>query len=141
MTISTSPLDASAANVEELIARVAELERAQRTEDVDGFMALFDDHAVWVSGGGVRLIGRHTIAEFTKKVLPGAFIDGSVRYEVEHIAFITPDVALTGVNQEYLATDGQPLSPRQEGRPSYIWQRRDEQWLIVSGQNTAVPSP
>lgn len=96
---------------------------------------------MWVSAGGVRLIGWSAIAEFTRTVLPGAFADGSVRFEVEHIRFITPDVALTGVNQEYLTADGQPLSPRQEGRPSYIWQRRDGEWRIAVGQNTPVPNP
>lgn len=141
MTISISPPNASATDVEALIARVADLERAQGTESVDGFLALFDADAVWVSAGGVRLVGRSTIAKFTAKVLPGAFVDLSVRYDVEHIRFITPDVALTGVNQEYLTIDGQQLSPRREGRPSYIWLRRDEQWLISSGQNTAVPTP
>jgi ketosteroid isomerase-like protein len=40
-----------------LIQRVAELERSQQQEDVDGFLALFDEDAVWVTGGGIRLIG------------------------------------------------------------------------------------
>ncbi|MGB7238833.1 MAG: SgcJ/EcaC family oxidoreductase, partial [Rhodococcus sp. (in: high G+C Gram-positive bacteria)] len=112
MTLSIAPPNSSAADVEELIAHVAELERAQRSEDVEGFLALFDDEAVWVSAGGVRLIGRDTIAGFTRKVLPGAFADGTVRYDVEHIQFVTPDIALTGVNQEYLSADGQRLVPR-----------------------------
>ena len=139
MTLSIAPPNSSAAAVEELVARVAELERVQRSEDVEGFLALFDDDAVWVSAGGVRLIGRDTIAAFTRKVLPGAFSDGSVRYDVDHIRFVTPDIALTGVNQEYLTAEGEVLVPRQEGRPSYLWQRKSGQWLIVGGQNTSVP--
>lgn len=128
---------------EELVARVAELERVQLAEDVEGFLALFDEDAVWVTGGGMRLIGRDAIATFTRTVLPGwrrAAGDQSARYVVEHIRFITPDVALTAVNQEYLTADGEPLSPRMEGRPTYTWQRRGSQWLIVAGQNTAVPA-
>jgi uncharacterized protein (TIGR02246 family) len=140
MTPSICPHATPTADVTALVDRVAKLERAQLSEDVDGFMDLFDADAVWVSGAGVRLIGRTTIAEFTARALPGAFVDGSVRYEVEHIRFITPDVALTSVNQEYLDAEGRSLSPRQEGRPSYIWQRRDRIWLIVSGQNTATSS-
>jgi uncharacterized protein (TIGR02246 family) len=140
MTLSTTPSTAPSTDVDDLVARVADLERAQRQEDVDGFMALFDADAVWVSGGGVRLISQQTIAEFAANVLPGAFVDGSVRYDVEHIRFITPDVALTGVNQEYLDAQGRSLSPKQQGRPSYIWLRRDGHWLIASGQNTAVPT-
>jgi len=135
-----TPPDSPAADVDQLLARVAELERSQRAEDVDGFLALFDHDAVWVSGGGVRLIGLATIAAFTREVLPGAFKTGTVRYEVEHIRFITPDVALTSVNQEYLTIEGEPLEPPQKGRPSYIWHRRDGRWTIASGQNTGVPA-
>ena len=140
MTISITPAHSSDDDVDELVARVAELERTQRTEDVEGFIALFDADAVWVSAAGVRLIGQRQIAEFTSKVLPGAFVDGSVRYDVEHIRFITDDVALTGVDQEYLDAEEQPMSPPVKGRPSYIWRKQNGQWFIASGQNTSVPA-
>ncbi|WP_415975991.1 SgcJ/EcaC family oxidoreductase [Rhodococcus sp. 077-4] len=133
-------LIAPAHSSDELVARVAELERTQRAEDVEGFLALFDADAVWVSAAGVRLIGWQQISDFTSKVLPGAFADGSVRYDVEHIRFITDDVALTGVNQEYLDGVGQPMSPPVKGCPTYIWHRKQGQWSIVSGQNTPVPA-
>ncbi|EFC83336.1 SgcJ/EcaC family oxidoreductase [Parafrankia sp. EUN1f] len=141
MTLTIAPRESSVADAQELVARVAELERAQRTEDVEAMLALFDENAVWVTGGGVRLIGYDAIAAFTRQVLPGAFAgDLSVRYDVEHISFITPDVVLTGVNQEYLTADGRPLSPPQLGRLSYVWRRRDGQWLITVGQNTTAPA-
>lgn len=139
MTHTVSPSGHSPADVRQLVQRVADLERTQRTEDVDGFLALFDEDAVWVTGGGKRLVGRDVIAAFTRTVLPGSSAEGSARYDVEHIRFITPDVALTAVNQEYLSRDGRSTSPRQEGRPSYVWRRYGDQWLIASGQNTAVP--
>jgi uncharacterized protein (TIGR02246 family) len=138
MTMTITPTDAPLADVHQLVARVAELERSQQTEDVDGFLALFDADAVWVTGGGRRLIGRDAIAAFTREVLPGAMANGTVRYGIENILFITPDVALTGVNQEYLTLDGRPLAPRQQGRPSYVWRRRDGMWLLTCGQNTGV---
>ncbi|MGF0311777.1 SgcJ/EcaC family oxidoreductase [Rhodococcus sp. IEGM1428] len=131
----------STGDIDVLVSLVAELERAQRTEDVVAFLSLFDDDAVWVTSGGVRLIGKATIAAFTRKVLPGAFADGSVRYDVEHVRFITSDVALTGVSQEYLNADGDALSPPRKGKPSYLWHRQDGRWLIASGQNTTVPIP
>jgi uncharacterized protein (TIGR02246 family) len=140
MTPSIAPPGTSAGEAQELMAQAAELERTQRAEDVEGFVALFEEDAVWITGGDRRLFGREAIAAFTRKVLPGAFVTGSVRYDVVHIRFITTDVALTSVDQEYLTTDGQPLSPRQEGRPTYVWHRRDGRWRIASGQNTGVPS-
>jgi uncharacterized protein (TIGR02246 family) len=144
MAPSITPVESSASDVAALVARVAELEQVQRAEDVEGFVALFDEDAVWVSAAGVRLVGRDAIAASTRALLPGAFSDGpvaSVRYDVEHVRFITPDVALTGVDQEYLDLRGQPLSPPRRGRPSYLWRRRAGRWLIAAGQNTSVPGP
>jgi uncharacterized protein (TIGR02246 family) len=51
---------------------VAAIEHAQRNELVDEFVALFREDAIWTTGGGKLLIGRDTIAVFTRKVLPGA---------------------------------------------------------------------
>ena len=132
---TTSPSDVPVSDVEALVGRVAELERTQQQEDVAGFLALFDPNAVWVTGGGVRLIGSDAIAEFTRKVLPGAMSDGSVTYEVEHIAFIQPDVALTGVRQQYVDFLGNPKQGA-AGLPSYVWLRTGQSWKIVAGQNT-----
>ena len=137
MNISSTSTD----DIDELVSLVTELERTQRAEDVAAFLSLFDDDAAWVTAGGARLIGKATIAAFTRKVLPGAFADGSVRYEVEHVRFITDDVALTGVNQEYLTADGDALSPPRRGKPTYLWHRHAGRWLIASGQNTTVPAP
>ena len=133
--LTIEPPDASHADVATLVARVAELERTQINEDVEGFLALFDPAAVWVTGGGRRLIGLETIAEFTHSVLPGAMTEGSVRYEVEHVLFITPDVALTGVRQTYLDANDKPTSA---GMPSYVWHRTAGEWRIVTGQNTTA---
>ena len=129
------PSDAPLSDVEALTARVAELERSQRQEDSEGFLALFDPAATWVTGGGRRLIGREAISEFTRQVLPGAFVDGSVNYTIQVVSFISPDVVLTGVDQQYVDGSNQPTGA---GRPSYVWRRVDGDWLIVVGQNTAV---
>jgi uncharacterized protein (TIGR02246 family) len=132
---TVEPRDAANSDVAALVARVAELERTQRGEDVQGFLALFDPLAVWVTGGGRRLIGLDVIRSFTETVLPGAMADGSVSYEVEHILFISPDVALTGVRQQYVDLEGHPTSA---GLPSYVWRRTEGVWRIVAGQNTAA---
>lgn len=132
---TTAPTDIPQATIDALTARVAELERAQREEDVEGFLALFDPQAVWVTGGGIRLVGRDAIADFTRQALPGAFAEGSVTYTVEIVATLTPDVVLTGVRQQYVDSDQQPTSA---GSPSYVWRRNGGDWLIVVGQNTAA---
>ena len=124
--------------VTELVKLVAVLERSQREEDVDGFLALFDEAAVWVTGGGRRLIGFDAISAFTREVLPGGMGGGSVDYVVERVRLITPDVALTGVRQQYTDRDGRAVADGR-GNPTYIWLRTGDTWKIVAGQNTAVP--
>jgi uncharacterized protein (TIGR02246 family) len=133
---SRSPADAPDDVVDAVVGRVAVLERTQVHEDVDGFLALFDPAAVWVTGGGKRLIGLDAIAEFTRAVLPGGMAGGSVTYEVEHVAVVSPDVVITGVRQTYLDGDGRPAG---RGLPSYVWRRAGTSWLIAAGQNTGVP--
>jgi uncharacterized protein (TIGR02246 family) len=135
---TVSPPESSLKDVDTLVERVAELERTQQQEDVQGFLELFDPLAVWVTGGGKRLIGLDVISDFTRTVLPGAMSDGSVRYDVEHILFISPDVALTGVRQQYVDRDGHPTSA---GLPSYVWRQTDGVWRIIAGQNTGAEVP
>ena len=122
--------------VTKLIEKVKELEQAQSAEDVSGFMALFDENAVWVNGAGTRLIGKKAIENFTKEVLPGAFSDGSsATYEIEHTMVLSPDLVLTAVRQTYFDHKGKVTS---KGSPTYIWKQNDKQWPIISGQNTIV---
>ncbi len=130
---SVSPQNSSAEEVNALVERVAELERTQQKEDVQGFLALFDAQAVWVTGGGKRLIGLDAIGAFTRTVLPGAMSNGSIKYDVEHVLFISPDIALTGVRQQYADFEGNPTGA---GLPSYVWRRDNGVWKIITGQNT-----
>ncbi|NYV75110.1 SgcJ/EcaC family oxidoreductase [Streptomyces sp. UH6] len=119
-----------------LHALVAAVERAQREEHVDGFVALFRADAQWTTSGGVRLYGRRAIAEFTAKALPGWTADGSsATYEVEHVTFVRPDVAAVKVRQRYFAPDG---TPDGEGTPLYVTAKEDGRWLLTACQNTAV---
>lgn len=116
-----------------LAARVAEIERTQNEEDVDGFLALFAEEATWVTGDGHRLNGLAEISLFTASVLPGAFAEGSVSYELELVRVITPEVAVTGVLQSYVDGSGTRTGV---GAPTYVWQLVGGKWLIAVGQNT-----
>jgi uncharacterized protein (TIGR02246 family) len=130
-----SPPESPQEAINALIARVADVQRTQQQEDVPGFLSLFDPSAVRVTSGGRRLIGLDAISNFTRSVLPGAMSDGSVTYSVEHILFISVDVVLTAVQQQYVDRDGNPTSA---GRPSYVWRKTGGVWRIIAGQNTAV---
>ena len=121
-----------------LVEMVAALEHAQQHELVEEFVALFHPDAVWVTGGGRRLVGRDAIAEFTRQVLPGA-MESTARYDVEHIVFVRRDVAVVAVRQRPVTLDGTPLADRGEGRPTYVMAKdATGVWRIHAGQNTPV---
>lgn len=119
-TISIYPKNISKETVTLFLEKVKELEQAQSAEDVSGFMALFDENAVWVNGVGTRLIGKKVIESFTEKVLSGAFSDGSsATYEIEHLTVLSPDLVLTAVRQTYFDHKGNVTS---KGSPtSSLW--------------------
>ena len=118
---------------------VATIQHTQRHELAEEFIALFIPDATWVTGGGRRLIGRHEIAEFTRRVLPGSMSELSVTYEVVHTVFVRPDVAVVSVRQRYLSRDGEPLVGETEGRPTYVMAKDSAgDWKLAAGQNTGV---
>ncbi len=119
-------------------AVVAELERAQQTEDVDAFVRLFRSDAVWTTAHGRRLTGLAEIAEFTGKVLPGAMRETTARYEVTHVVWVRADVAVVNVAQRAVDLDGHALDEIPQGRPTYVVARGEEGWHLVAGQNTQI---
>ncbi len=118
--------------------KVAELQRVQQREDVDGFISLFTPEAVWVTAHGKRLTGRDEIHAFTRKVLPGAMKDSTARYEVVHVSFVRPDVAVVNVLQQPITHDGEPLEGQLEGSPVYVMAKEGGRWRIAAGQNTQI---
>jgi uncharacterized protein (TIGR02246 family) len=123
-------------DVDAILDLVAKVEQAQRTEEVDGFIALFRKDALWVTGHGKRLYGRDTIEEFTRRVLPGATKGATATYVPDHLLFVRPDIAVVNVNQTYLPTN--PTLPTDHGSPVYFLAKDDTTWLIAAAQNTVV---
>ena len=128
----------------ETVAEVAELdairrvvetvEHAQNNELPDEFLALFRHDAIWTTGGGKRLYGLDEIAAFTRQVLPGGMQDMSVRFELEHVLFIRPDVVAVKLRQVYLTADGTDV-----GSPLWIMAKEEGRWLLTASQNVGVP--
>ncbi|WP_225725254.1 MULTISPECIES: SgcJ/EcaC family oxidoreductase [unclassified Nocardia] len=128
MTSATAELDA-------IHAVVAAVDRAQRTEDADAFIALFHPDAIWTTGAGKFLDGRDEIEAFTRTVLPGATKDGYATYEPFLVRFIRADVAVVKVRQRYWSNDGELHS---EGSPLYGMTKENGRWLLTFCQNTPV---
>lgn len=117
---------------------VATVEHAQRDERVEEFVSLFREDAIWTTGAGKLLIGRDTIADFTRQVLPGAMKNLIPSYEVMHVLFIRPDVAAVKVRQRYFSPEGELVTELGEGTPMYVMSKEDGQWRLTANQNTAV---
>jgi uncharacterized protein (TIGR02246 family) len=128
-----SPTDRDAA-IELLHALVAEVDRTQREEDVDGFVALFRDDAIVTTGHGKRLDGKAEIAEFTGQVLPGSTAEATATYEPESVRFLRPDVATIKVRQTYTAADGTVSL----GSPTWVATRETEGWRFATNANVTV---
>jgi uncharacterized protein (TIGR02246 family) len=117
---------------------VATLQHAQQNELPEEFIGLFREDAIWTTAHGRRLDGRAAIAEFTRRVLPGAMADSTATYEPVQVLFIRPDVAAVKVRQRPVAWTGEPLPGESEGSPLYVMAKEDGRWVIVVGQNTIV---
>lgn len=113
---------------------VAVVEHAQNNELPDEFLALFRRDAIWTTGGGQRLYGWEEIAAFTRQVLPGGMRGLSLRFELEHVLFIRPDVAAVKLRQVYQTPDGADV-----GSPLWIMAKEDGQWRLTACQNIGVP--
>lgn len=112
---------------------VAVVEHAQNNELVDEFLGLFRQDAIWTTGGGKRLYGLAEIADFTRQVLPGGMRDASVRFELEHLSFIRPDVAAVKLRQVYRTADGVDV-----GSPLWVMSKEDGEWRLTACQNTGA---
>ncbi|PZF81304.1 SgcJ/EcaC family oxidoreductase [Jiangella anatolica] len=132
----TTDIDAGGAAAElDAIRRVIDtVEHAQNHELPDEFLALFRPDAIWTTGGGKRLYGLDEIARFTREVLPGGMRGLSVRFELEHVMFIRPDVAAVKLRQVYSTPDGLDV-----GSPLWILAKEDGRWLLTACQNIGVP--
>ncbi|WP_053202633.1 SgcJ/EcaC family oxidoreductase [Jiangella muralis] len=132
----TTEIEAVAAEAElDAIRRVVDVvEHAQNNELPDEFLALFRTDAIWTTGGGKRLYGLDEIAAFTRQVLPGGMRGMSMRFELEHVLFIRPDVAAVKLRQVYTTPDGLDV-----GSPLWIMAKEDGRWLLTACQNIGVP--
>lgn len=113
---------------------VAIVEHAQNNELPDEFLELFRADAIWTTGGGKRLYGLDEIASFTHQVLPGGMQNLTVRFEMEHVLFIRPDVAAVKLRQVYQMPDGLDV-----GSPLWIMAKESGRWLLTACQNIGVP--
>jgi uncharacterized protein (TIGR02246 family) len=141
MTDDADPRTGTDSDLDAIDRVVATIERTQREENVEQFLELFDERAIWTTGHGTRLIGLGAIGAFTARVLPGAMADlQGTTYRVTHVEFIRPDVAAVQVAQTYADNAGVPIPEGAQGSPSYVMAKSEGRWMLVACQNTPVVS-
>ncbi|GAA3375289.1 SgcJ/EcaC family oxidoreductase [Streptomyces racemochromogenes] len=110
------------------------MQHSQQYELVDEFLALFREDAIYTAPHGRILTGLAEIAEFTRRVLPGAMENATVTYELIDVLFIRPDVAAVKLKGQHYTLDGKP-----DGHPNsplYVMSKENGKWLLTACQGT-----
>lgn len=116
---------------------VYELEQAWNAADGAAFAAPFTEDADFIHILGGYYTGRAAIEAGHRMIFGTIYKGSTVRYGVERIRFLGPDVALIFLRQHLqLFEDGQPREL--EARPTVVAVRVEDQWRIAAMQNTRI---
>jgi uncharacterized protein (TIGR02246 family) len=116
---------------------VYQLEAAWNAADSASFAALFAENADFIHILGGYYTGSAAI-EAGHRMIFGTIYKGSrVRYSVEKIRFLRPDVAIVFLRQFLQFREGGVASDL-EARPTIIAEKADGSWRIAALQNTRI---
>ncbi len=116
---------------------VYHLEAAWNAADGAAFAEPFADDADFIHILGGYYTGRAAIEAGHRMIFGTIYKGSTVRYSVEKIKFLRPDVAIVFVRQFLqFFENGQPREL--ESRPTIIAEQTGGQWRIVALQNTRI---
>src|SRR5271169_3879012 len=116
---------------------VYQLEAAWNAADSASFAALLADDADFIHILGGYYSGRAAIEAGHRMIFGTIYKGSTVRYSVEKIRFLGPEVALIFLRQHLqLFEDGQPREL--EARPTIVAENVDGKWRIAALQNTRI---
>jgi uncharacterized protein (TIGR02246 family) len=116
---------------------VYQLEAAWNAADSASFAALFADDADFIHILGGYYTGRAAIEAGHRMIFGTIYKGSTVRYSVEKIRFLRPDIALVFLRQFLQFQEGGAASEL-ETRPTLIAERVDGSWRIAALQNTRI---
>ena len=116
---------------------VYHLEAAWNAADGQGFAEAFaeDSDFIHILGGYYK--GRAAIEAGHRMIFGTIYKGSAVRYSVEKIRFLRPDVGIVFLRQYLQFREGGALTEL-EARPTVIAEKRDGKWQIVLMQNTRI---
>ena len=139
MTVQTQPTPTPADTEADTVARtfVAGLEAAWNDADGTAFGARFADDAVFVDVRGTRHRGRPAIAHGHQGIFNSIYRGSTVRYEVESIDVLDPDVAVIHANATLDCPTG-PMAGVNHARFTAVLVRGSDAWEATTFHNTLV---
>ena len=130
-TMSGTPVDTAARDL------VANLETAWNAADGTAFGAEFTDHAVFVDIRGSRHRGRTAIGAGHQGIFDSIYRGSTVRYDVESVDQLGPDVAVAHVNATLDCPTG-PMAGVNQARFTVVLVRDADAWQAKAFHNTLV---
>ena len=116
---------------------VYHLEAAWNAADGQSFAEAFAEDADFIHILGGYYTGRAAIEAGHRMIFGTIYKGGTIRYSVEKIRFVRPDVAIVFLRQYLRFSEGGAASDL-EARPTLIAEKRDGKWQIVNLQNTRI---
>ena len=124
----------------QIVAVVQKWQYEWNRHDVKALASLLAEEADVVAASGIRLRSRKEFEENDIKSHAGVLKESIWTNHGLEVEFIRPDIAIahgewsiTGVKER----DG-TLRPPQKGRFTWMLEKRNESWLIITAQNTFV---
>jgi uncharacterized protein (TIGR02246 family) len=116
---------------------VYQMEAAWNSADSVSFAELFAEDADFVHILGGYYTGRTAIETGHRMIFGTIYKGSSVRYSVEKIRFLRPDVVIVSLRQFLQFREGGAASEL-EARPTIVAEKRGDKWQIVNLQNTRI---
>ena len=116
---------------------VYQMEAAWNAADSASFAALFAEDADFIHILGGYYTGRAAIEAGHRMIFGTIYKGSTVRFSVEKIRFLRPDVAVVFLRQFLQFHEGGAPSEL-EARPTIIAEKADGLWRIVTLQNTRI---
>jgi uncharacterized protein (TIGR02246 family) len=116
---------------------VYHLEAAWNAADATAFAAPFTEDAEFIHILGGYYTGRAAIEAGHRMIFGTIYKGSTVRYSVEKIRFLRPDVALVFLRQFLQFQEG-GAATELEARPTIVAKKVDGSWRIAAMQNTRI---
>lgn len=119
---------------------IGDIETAYNTNDPDLMTVHFARNASVVNVVGVQVSGWDALLAANREGLAGFLRDEHVRYEVDDLVFVRPDIAIAYKHARATTADGELIDVDPAMIALYVLVKEQGRWWIVARQNTAVPS-